>query len=258
MDLSAGFFIFNYYSANNIKLRGLLTSQMRNLSTLALLFTLLTLSVSAQKLNGSYIETSRNQKLVFNGDGVQFDLWTNFCITSNYVGKGTYQITKGRLFIRPALPHTVPYIIEKISQKNKDSIYFKLTDSLKKPMIGATVWVMRNGHGVAGTSVDINGVGRLSRAKILPTDSVRTGLIGYYTVKLAVGIESDYNLTVFKGMNEEYYYDYLSNHRKGYPIKISENSIKINFKQPGCGNPNAWKEFKKVINEPINLTTSIK
>jgi len=229
---------------------------MKNPGTLALLLIVFAVSANAQTLNGSYAEATRNQTLVFNGNEVRFNLWTNFCITTNYVGKGTYQIVKGRLFIRPALPPAVPYIVGKVAQKSKDSVYFKLTDSLKKPMIGAVVTIMRNGRNIFGVITDINGKAKLSCSKITATDSIRIAFIGYYTARLKYDALSDYNLTMFKGMNEEYYYDYLSNHHKGYPIRITENSIKINFKQPGCGNPNAWKEFKKVNDKPSNPTTT--
>jgi hypothetical protein len=231
---------------------------MKTLLMLVLLFILFTISASAQTLDGSYIETSRDQKLTFSGDRVQFNLWTNFCITTNYAGNGTYQIVKGRLFIRPALPATVPYIVEKVAQKSKDSIYFKLTDSLKNPIAGAIVRLMGNGRVIAGIITDINGIAKLSRSKIMLADSIQASFIGYYTARIKYDNLADYNLTMFTGINEEAYYDYLSNHHKGYPIKIMDNSIKVNFKQPGCGNPNAWKEFKKTTDKSTNSITSTK
>ena len=232
---------------------------MRTLSLL-LLSILFCGGVSAQIPEGTYTYTGSyhyHQTLVFSENNkIQYDLWTNACLTNNYKGTGTYRVDKRRIWMTPEiLPHPTYHLVT-TPGSSRDSVRFYLADNLKNPIIGATVVVKRGSKTIAGVVSDLRGNAHLAKKYIQPGDTIVVSCIALYRIKYQPDVSLDQHITMLQGYDEAAYVTYLSNHDKGYQYKLTPNSIKINFKDAShCGSPDWWVEFKKV-NEPQTTTSN--
>jgi hypothetical protein len=221
---------------------------MKKIATVVLLSMLFANTIKAQNLNGTY--QTEDQNLTFIGDSVIYNLRTHGCLIYIFKGTGNYRIVKNRLFITPLLHAAPQFKVDVVEQRDLDSVYYKILDpSAKNPthvIIGASVFVIRNHRSITGVSTDINGFAKFPRGIIRPADSIRVQEIGFYTAKLVpADPNKDLNITMYKGINDEYFLDFLSNHHKGYPFKVTPKTLNIDFeKQSSCGK-DLWIAFTK-------------
>lgn len=214
-------------------------------------FPFFVVSVYAQSLSGTYKSVDKTstdqQTLIFTGDSVQYNLYTNSCLINNFKGKGKWQIQKHRLLIQSTVPNNSVNVTTFVSA-NPDSIVFKVTNTYHQPLMGATINAFNTQQNcIAGSVTNKNGIAKLPRSKLLAISYISVNYVDFCSSNINVtNHHFSYNIMLHHDISKKWHIAYVSNKQKGFHFKIRNNKLSVNFGKPGrCGMVNDWVVFEK-------------
>lgn len=187
--------------------------------------------VKAQALQGTYINSE--QQIVFNKDSINYCLISGMGmgIVTPITGKGTYTIKKNRLLIIPEFSKEAEFKIEPIASNNGDSLLISVItiepSNNKTPIVGASVIAYKNKKTICGNWTNRDGIARLTRSKIIESDSIKVSFIGFRNAYFKVSNSYNYKVILTKGTSNDSQYHFITNKNKGYDIKRYKDSIKL-------------------------------
>jgi hypothetical protein len=218
---------------------------MKLIKMLVLILAITYSHIEAQNLDGTYV--CDDQILKISGNHIEYKLISfGDGLNTIFTGTGNIMVQDKKLYISPDdIMPSKNGIIERESPLSIDTMIISIRGDEPEQIVIKFFKRDKEIFTVSGT----DRIGKVPRNKIIGCDSILIGIIGYKSTgqKINNVNDHDYEVELYPYDQEDIKYEFVTNNRQGFKMKISTNLLCLKYERiKNNKEKQMWNRFKKI------------